>query len=110
MSFDVIAHQRNHIELYGNKGSIVVPDPNMFGGSAFVSVTAGGNWGEHKTDNMPLGKINIIESNKNFSNVLNDIRYGKSIWRLLLIIALTCLILESIIGIPNKDRLKSYLE
>ncbi len=31
----------------------------MFGGSAFVSVTTGGNWGEHKTDNMPLGKINI---------------------------------------------------
>ena len=26
----------------------------MFGGSAFVSVTTGGNWGEHKTDNMPL--------------------------------------------------------
>ena len=59
---------------------------------------------------VSLGKINIIESNKNFSNVLHDIRYGKSIWRLLLIIALTCLILESIIGIPNKDRLKSYLE
>ena len=59
LSFDVIAHQRNHIELYGNKGSIIVPDPNMFGGSAFVSVTTGGNWGEHKTDNMPLGKINI---------------------------------------------------
>lgn len=59
LSFDVIAHQRNHIELYGNKGSIIVPDPNMFGGSVFVSVTTGGNWGEHKTDNMPLGKINI---------------------------------------------------
>ena len=59
LSFDVIAHQRNHIELYGNKGSIIVPDPNMFGGSAFVSVTTGGNWGEHKTDTMPLGKINI---------------------------------------------------
>ena len=59
LSFDVVAHQRNHIELYGNKGSIIVPDPNMFGGSAFVSVTSGGNWGEHKTDNMPLGKINI---------------------------------------------------
>jgi predicted dehydrogenase len=59
LSFDVVAHQRNHIELYGNKGSIIVPDPNMFGGSAFVSVTAGGNWGEHKSDNMPLGKINI---------------------------------------------------
>ena len=59
LSFDVVAHQRNHIELYGNKGSIIVPDPNMFGGSAFVSVTTGGNWGEHKTDTMPLGKINI---------------------------------------------------
>ena len=60
--------------------------------------------------NVSLSKIRIIESNKNFSNVLNDIRYGKSIWRLLLIIALTCLILESIIGIPNKDRLKTFLE
>ena len=59
LSFDVVSHQRNHIELYGEKGSIIVPDPNMFGGSAFVSVTAGGNWGEHKTHNMPLGKINI---------------------------------------------------
>ena len=59
LSFDVISHQRNHIELYGDKGSIIVPDPNMFGGSAFVSVTDDGNWGEHKTDNMPLGKINI---------------------------------------------------
>ena len=36
-----------------------MPDPNMFGGSVFVSVTDGGNWGEHKTDSMPLGKINI---------------------------------------------------
>ena len=59
LSFDVVSHQRNHIELYGDKGSIIVPDPNMFGGSAFVSVTDGGNWGEHKTDSMPLGKINI---------------------------------------------------
>ena len=33
LSFDVIAHQRNHIELYGEKGSMIVPDPNMFGGS-----------------------------------------------------------------------------
>ena len=32
LSFDVIAHQRNHIELYGTKGSLIVPDPNMFEG------------------------------------------------------------------------------
>ena len=71
LSFDVVAHQRNHIELYGNKGSIIVPDPNMFGGSAFVSVTAGGNWGEHKTDNMPLGKINIRKSKLKSKRVTN---------------------------------------
>ena len=59
LSFDVVSHQRNHIELYGDKGSIIVPDPNMFGGSAQVSVTPSGNWDEHKTDDMPLGKINI---------------------------------------------------
>ena len=27
LSFDVVAHQRNHIELYGKKGSLIVPDP-----------------------------------------------------------------------------------
>ena len=31
LSFDVISHLRNHIELYGEKGSMIVPDPNMFG-------------------------------------------------------------------------------
>jgi len=59
---------------------------------------------------VSMDNIRIIESDKNFSNILKDIRYGKSIWRLLLIIALTCLVLESIIGIPNKDRLKNNIE
>ena len=59
LSFDVVTHQRNHIELYGEKGSVIVPDPNMFGGSVYVSVTPGGSWEEYKTDNMPLGEINI---------------------------------------------------
>ena len=61
-------------------------------------------------NNKSLKNVKIIESNNNFSNVLKDIRYGKSIWRVLLIIALICLILESILGIPNKDRLKTDLE
>ena len=59
LSFDVIAHHRNHIELYGDKGSILVPDPNMFGGSVFVCKKLGGSWKEFKTNKMPLGKINI---------------------------------------------------
>ena len=60
LSFDVVTHQRNHIELYGNKGSIIVPDPNMFGGSVFTSVSSSGEWVEHKTDTMPLGKICLL--------------------------------------------------
>ena len=50
------------MELYGTRGSIIVPDPNMFGGSVFISVTEGGRWGEHKTDKMHLGKINITSA------------------------------------------------
>ena len=59
LSFDVIAHHRNHIELYGSKGSILVPDPNMFGGSVFTCKKLGGAWKEHRTNKMYLGKINI---------------------------------------------------
>ena len=59
LSFDVIAHQRNHIELYGTEGSMIVPDPNMFGGSVYVCKKLGNPWQQFKTNNMPLGKINI---------------------------------------------------
>tara|TARA_B100001741_G_scaffold265707_1_gene231188 strand:- start:13 stop:1170 length:1158 start_codon:yes stop_codon:yes gene_type:complete len=59
LSFDVIAHQRNHIEFYGNKGSMIVPDPNMFGGSVYLCKKLGQSWQEYKTEKMSLGKINI---------------------------------------------------
>ena len=59
LSFDVIAHQRNHIELYGEKGSMIVPDPNMFGGSVLTCNKFGENWKEFKTTKMSLGRINI---------------------------------------------------
>ncbi len=59
LSFDVIAHQRNHIELYGEKGSMIVPDPNMFGGSVLTCNKLGDNWKEFKTTKMSLGRINI---------------------------------------------------
>ncbi|MCR8722871.1 Gfo/Idh/MocA family protein [Frigidibacter sp. ROC022] len=32
MSFDVQAHRQSHIELWGSAGSLIVPDPNRFGG------------------------------------------------------------------------------
>ncbi len=59
LSFDVIAHARNHIELYGSNGSMIVPDPNMFGGSVYTCKKLGEKWKEYKTGKMPLGKINI---------------------------------------------------
>ena len=59
LSFDVVAHQRNHIELYGKNGSLIVPDPNMFGGSVYTCKKLGNPWKEFKTDKMLLGKINI---------------------------------------------------
>ena len=60
LSFDVINHQTNFIEFYGTKGSIIGPDPNMFGGPIKVSLTEGGNWKDYSTEEMHLGKINIF--------------------------------------------------
>ena len=37
ISFDTINHQHNHMELYGTNGSMIVPDPNMFGGPVLIS-------------------------------------------------------------------------
>ena len=68
LSFDVKDHKRNHIELYGDKGSIIVPDPNMIGGSVYTCLELGGEWTEHKTQNLELGIINI----KNQSSRANE--------------------------------------
>jgi hypothetical protein len=38
---------------------MIVPDPNMFGGSVYVCKKLGDPWIEYKTNKMPLGKINI---------------------------------------------------
>ncbi len=36
-SWDVYAHKRNNMELYGTEGSIIVPDPNIFSGTIEVA-------------------------------------------------------------------------
>jgi predicted dehydrogenase len=43
MSFDVPKHRHTPIEIYGTEGSIIVPDPNRFGGEVSVART-GGDW------------------------------------------------------------------
>ena len=86
LSFDVINHQSNYLDLYGTKGSIIGPDPNMFGGPIKVSLSEGGDWKEYSTEEMRLGKTNIFNasgrsneaaSNANYRGVgLSDMLYS----------------------------------
>jgi predicted dehydrogenase len=48
MSFDVPKHKHVPIELYGENGSLIVPDPNYFGG-AIEFAAAGEGWREIAT-------------------------------------------------------------
>ena len=57
-SFDVWKHNKNHIELYGDKGSLNLPDPNMFGGSLKICKSKNGVWKTVLTDKMNLGRYN----------------------------------------------------
>jgi predicted dehydrogenase len=43
MSFDVPKHRHTPIEIYGTAGSLLVPDPNRFGGEVLLAKT-GGDW------------------------------------------------------------------
>lgn len=49
ISFDVHAHRHSPIEIYGSSGSLLVPDPNTFGGPVSVFRRESGDWKE-----MPL--------------------------------------------------------
>ena len=40
-SWDVWAHRRTNMELYGTEGSLFVPDPNFFGGTVEIAGTDG---------------------------------------------------------------------
>jgi predicted dehydrogenase len=48
MSFDVARHKHVPIELYGETGSLIVPDPNYFGGTIEYA-NAGEDWREIET-------------------------------------------------------------
>ncbi len=48
-SFDVWSHHLPHIEIYGSEGTLVVPDPNTFGGPVLLRRATEKEWRE-----MPL--------------------------------------------------------
>ena len=75
LSFDVINHQTNFMEFYGTKGSIIGPDPNMFGGPIKVSLTEGGKWKEYSTEEMKLGKTNIFNESGRSNEASTNANY-----------------------------------
>ena len=63
--------------------------------------------GETLAKSLGIEQARIIEHTQHLGSELKEIRYGRSIWRLLLFIALSCLVIESILGRPNTERLKT---
>jgi predicted dehydrogenase len=53
-SWDVWKHRRMPLEIYGSEGTLLVPDPNFFGGEPMVS-HLGGDWGPLDTSAHPFG-------------------------------------------------------
>lgn len=49
MSFDVAGHKHLPLEIYGTDGSLIVPDPNHFGGQVEM-LKKGGEWENVATD------------------------------------------------------------
>ena len=49
MSFDVAGHRHLPLEIYGTDGSLIVPDPNHFGGQVEL-LEKGGEWTNVATD------------------------------------------------------------
>ena len=59
-SWDVWKHEHTSIELYGLDGSMIIPDPNYFGGSLKIS-EKDSDWESFDTSKMLLGVPNIEE-------------------------------------------------
>lgn len=56
MSFDVPGHKHLPFEIYGTEGTLIVPDPNRFGGQIEL-MAKGGEWTDIDTD-MPYADGN----------------------------------------------------
>ena len=57
VSWDVWKHKHSTIELYGTQGSMILPDPNFFGGKLLLS-NKESDWESISTETMLLGEPN----------------------------------------------------
>ena len=62
-SWDVWAHRLPHMELYGTKGSLFLPDPNFFGGK-LEAAGSDGEIAEVTPQLHPFGIINDLKGNQ----------------------------------------------
>tara|TARA_B100000686_G_C16444348_1_gene788634 strand:- start:158 stop:835 length:678 start_codon:yes stop_codon:yes gene_type:complete len=66
-SWDVWSHCHSKIELYGLDGSMILPDPNYFGGEIKIS-NKDSKWEQIQTDKMLLGIPNNEDNNQPVAN------------------------------------------
>ena len=55
---------------------------------------------------FPKNNLRWINIDENFNEVFSETRHGKSLWNIFLIIAITFLLLETILSAPNAKKLK----
>ena len=60
-SWDVWKHSHTNMEIYGQNGSMIIPDPNFFSGDIMIS-KSNSEWIKINNDNMLLGVPNIIDN------------------------------------------------
>ena len=108
-SWDVWNHQHNTIELYGLNGSMIIPDPNYFGGEILIS-EKDSQWNTIKTNNMSLGIANQENLEKKMvanyrgiglSDMVNSIKLEK---KARCSIDLTLHVLETMEGIIESSK------
>ena len=68
-SWDIWNHQHQPLELYGTRGSMILPDPNYFGGNILLA-NKDKNWKIISTDNMLLG----VPNKKDGENIIANYR------------------------------------
>ena len=61
-SWDVWQHRRLHFEIYGSEGSMLVPDPNFFGGEPLIT-ERDGDWTPLDISAHPFGRPNRYTNN-----------------------------------------------
>lgn len=72
MSFDVWAHRHPNIEIHGTKSSMIVPDPNGFGGKVLVA-EIGRGWNERDHTHGYTGNMRSI----GLADMCRGIRTGR---------------------------------